>query len=580
MARKQDLSKYKSLAGFKDSGVTDIRREDDNHISLVLDTSKIASPTRKKNLANGLTKATAASDIYNSPFAATFYEGYVTGPHYQNEHEKMRLAMRYFKMDPMAGRIIELMKTLAMQGFHNQHPDQKTTTWFNQWCERVNMDKILGWIFLDYFRTGNVLVWREMGPFKQLEIDRYDYAIAAKKNTWTKKQIPLAYTVFNPLCIQVEECNGDLDKLSMVSEQILWRNNREVFSKIEQSLMDPHQDSLQRILRMRQPYEPYGHIMMERAFGALHEKNKLRQMDLSTVNSMINQLVKVTIGNNEFPAGPRQLKSLADAFKNVGKSQTIFWNHTLDIEILHPDSKILNKDKYDRVDEDIRNAFGISEILMGNGGKIPFAAAYISLKSFLANIQDARNEIKMWLKGQYEDIAEALEFDSYPEPEFDTLSLTDEVAEKGLVLQAFDRGLCSFEEAQTKLGFSAKLEKARKEKELPLIEKGVLVAPASPYHTAQQNIQQDNPNGAKPVKVDKPGDNKQAPEAKAENKSVKGLEGRPKTAGGGSYPARRKPATASDQVEFDFIASIKADPKKEVEVVSSIARETMAKLNS
>ncbi len=435
---------------------------------------------------------------------------------------------------------------------------------------------------------------------------------AAKKHRFTKQMIPGAYWVLNPLTVFVDKNSVYNENIYLNTSQITVDPtssadlNTLLIRNTPKDLMANRtgdnekayykQKDIRRILRMRQPYEPYGSVLMERAFGAIHEKNKLRQMDMSMVNSVINQIVKVTIGNDDFPATPRQLKNLADAFRNVGKSQVIFWNHTLNIEVIRPDTKVLNQEKYARVDTDIRNAFGISEVLTGSGGsKTNFATAFLSLKAFLTNLQEGRKDALRWLTPELEEIAEVMGFDSIPEASFNSLSLTDEIAEKQLIIQMIDRGIISYESAQSKLGYDPAIEMERRKAEQPLLQSGVLGIMGVPFQQAAVDKETTNTKD-KVIKNNKKEDSqsvdnqdkkevqlnrrnsqngkdpsKKVPDKNNPAKVVKGANGRPKTPNGKKMPTRTKQPKVKGQ------ASTKEDIQYEKDLVLAIAEDLIEK---
>lgn len=596
---EKDYSKLLKSKAFKNIGAQDII-PNGSSVSLLLDPNKMGSNV-KRNIASGkikgfdITQGTGQQSS-QSPFDASYFEGVTS--HFANLtiHDKMRLAMRYYKTEPLVGKIIEFMAVYTVDGFKNVHPDPKIKNFYDDWCAAVNINRVLGWISLEYFKTGNVPTWRELVPWKTGGIDLQNDALylstSAKKKSWTKKMIPGVYTILNPLTIYVDGVVGFRDSLWYIPPmndniKVEASNTSDFYDVLvrhlptelsdKQSLINGNirlsDKNIRRVLRMRMPYEPYGNVMMERAFAAIHEKNKMRQMDLTMVNSVINQIIKVTIGNNEYPASPRQLNSLANSFNNVGKSQTIFWNHTLQIEVIRPDTKVLNNEKYERVDNDIRAAFGMPAILTGeSGGRANFPIAYLSVKTMLANLIDARREILDWLVGEYKDIAEAMGFDGYPTPMFNELALTDEATEKGIIMQMLDRGIITYETAQTMLGVDPDVEEIRRAKELKLYNKG-LIGPlvGSPYNTPggmpgapatrgdtqgpKESAIQKIENQEDPQNKDETGDTKTL--KKIESKREPGLDkpvpkksgdtGRPKT-GRGNYPRTRKSA-ASDGVE-------------------------------
>lgn len=530
-------------------GVTKVE-EKGNSVSLYIDPNKAPAAVRR-NIAAGMSRMSAnASTMWNDAQYPAFFEE-TRDPQNARPHEKIRMAMKYFHTDPLVGKIIELMKTFSNDGFRNEHHDPKVKKFYDDWCDAVDMELVLGWMFLEYFRSGNVVTYRELIPVtKNFKINRLSAAPYATegeaKNKFTKKMIPGAYTVLNPMMVHVNQLNGYKDSLYVNYEQLdigsTGTQDAASFTVmgIPQDMVDMRkfkdgvpldEKNVRRVLRMRQPYEPYGSVMMERAFNALYEKNKLRQMDMSMVNSVINQIIKVTIGNDQFPATPKMIKNVAEAFQNVGKSQIIFWNHTLTVEVIRPDTKVLNEEKYFRVDGDIRSAFGISEFLTGGGSSkgINFATSYLSMKAFTSNLMEARRDISRWLRQEYADIAEAMGFDSCPNPSFNPLSLTDEIAEKQAILQMLDRGVISYESAQSRLGYDPQIELERRLKEKPLVDDGVLGVPTippevSPTLNPSPQLTVGKPKKKQPKKT-KPGGSQ--------------MDGRPPTGTGKKMPNRK-----------------------------------------
>lgn len=619
MAR-QKLNKAVGLTkDLKEIGVTDMVQKG-SRVELTIDPRKLSND-KKIKLGSGLARASAAT-LENDPFFASYFEGPNSIGNVFNPQEKMRLAMRYFAQDPLVGKIVEIMKVFSNDGFKFEHSNPKIKKFYDNWARSVDLEMILGWIFLEYYRSGNVTVWRELVPFKKssFKFSAPPYSVdgsimekadAAKKYMYTKQMIPGAYTVLNPLTVYVDRTTGYDDDLLFNTKEILIDPTSStdpdtiVLRKTPKDLLSTrrggngiplNKKNVKRILRMRQPYEPYGSIMMERAFAAIHEKNKLRQMDLSMVNSVINQIIKVTVGSDEYPATPRQLKNLADAFRNVGKSQVIFWNHTLNIEVIRPDTTVLNAEKYIRVNEDIRNAFGISEVLTGGGGsKTNFATAFLSLKAFLTNLQEGRKDVLRWLRAEMEDIAEAMQFDSIPEPSFNPLSLTDEIAEKQIIVQLIDRGIISYQSAMSRLGYDPRIEIERRKEEKPLVEEGVIGIMGMPFQ--QEVVDKETINTKKEVQNNNKKESKKTvdnydkktnqqnrnasqngknpsvkiPDKNNPMKAIKGAEGRPKTPVGKKMPGRTKTPKVKGQASEEQVNELSEE--QQTEIIMSIAEE-------
>ena len=365
--------------------------------------------------------------------------------------EDMKKAALYYHNDPLVGRTIDLMTTLSNDGFHNIAKDQEIKQWYDDWAEQVNLEEVLTWIFLEYFRSANVVTARIMEDYKPID---------GRKTTKTGK-IPSAYTVMNPLLIIPGDASGfnqrelyfDASKFDKkISSDLIGKDK--IFSKVitsSQILLNP--EYVARILRMTQPYEKYARPMIKRAVPDLYLKDKMKEMDLGVINGMINHIIQVTAGNDEFPASPNQLKKLARIFQEESRSLTVVWNHTLKIEVIRPtDPAWLNKEKYEAVNESIRSAFGISQVLVGGeggGGNTSF----LSIKGFIGNLTEARKGALRWLRKEYREIARTLKFKEVPIPVFQPLPLGDEIRERQIISVLADRGIISYRSAQKALSF-------------------------------------------------------------------------------------------------------------------------------
>lgn len=567
---KEKMEMTKALRSI---GAVEVEREN-GQITLQIDPAKIPV-SRRKRMAEGISKA-VASQAQNSPFLPEFFEG----PGNVGElgaHDSMRIAMLYFKTDPLVGKIIEVMKSMALEGFKNEDSDPKRKEWFDRWCDAVDFEQVLGWILLEWFRSGNVNIVRELVQASVIEglpietevstsvgsededgdEEGYEKAVAAKKYLYSKASVPGAYTVLNPLTVYVAGTAGDREQLvirnvdgaNFPSADYLGINitnfdTKRLKEKVKELGGVPlYKKNVSRILRQRQPYEDYGQVLMERAFAPLYVKNKMRQAELSMLNSSINRILQVTIGNNEFPATQPQLNKLVRAFINTGKSQTIFWNHTLDIKLIEPKFEPFDDKRYHVVDNDIRNAFGISEVMMGGGtGKTSPATGLISLKVFVTNMRDARVDVKRWIRLQYKDIAKAMGFNGIPEPTFSEMALTDELGEKQIIMQLLDRGVISYSTAQSVLGYDPQVELNRRKKE----HKDVVAGIFGPVQAAQAGSPYQAPKdegGKVPASSEAMGGKKNMPVPKSNKPGPEksGTEGRPQTPKGKPMPNRKSP---------------------------------------
>lgn len=390
-------------------------------------------------------------------------------------HDQMKLAMMLYQNDPIVGTVIDLMVDFACSGFENECEDPNTKKFYDDWCKEVNMDQLLEWIFLEYFRTGNVTIYKSMNDVEVVTNK------GRKSSKMSGKKYPTGYTVLNPLIVWIEgsllfnqdivaiKVNEDLKKMVNSTDpgmkSITSMFPPELISGIQNGEMtvplDP--DLVTRITRRKQPYERYATPMLHKTFEACLYKQNLRMMDISTIEGLVNQLITVTIGDKDYPATDYQLQKLAALFQTPNKAYTIFWNHTLNVTFHKPEGiETLTADKYKEVNDDILMGLGITRVLLDGQGS-NFSTAWVSILSLMQRLEMARNLVKNWLEKEYKQIAEDNNFPACPTIRFDKLSLRDDAYMKNVILSLYDRGLLSGETVLTESGYQIDVEAARKE---------------------------------------------------------------------------------------------------------------------
>jgi len=248
-------------------------------------------------------------------------------------HEIIQLAMMLYFNDPIVGTVIDLMVDICGSGFENECEDENVKKFYDNWCKQINMDEVLQWIFLEFFRTGNVTVYKSMNDVKPTKKGRKSSKLSGKK-------FPTGYTVLNPLLVKIEGSllfNSQIVSIKIPEElkRLVRKSNltdeeKELLQLIpveiikgiraNKDTISLDQKLVSRITRKKQPYERYAIPAHHRCFEPCIYKQKLRKMDISTIEGLVNQLITVTIGNDEYPATDAQLKAIAELFKTPNKA--------------------------------------------------------------------------------------------------------------------------------------------------------------------------------------------------------------------------------------------------------------------
>jgi hypothetical protein len=216
----------------------------------------------------------------------------------------------------------------------------------------------------------------------------------------------------------------------------------------------------------------------------------LRNADLSTLDGVINFILKITVGNDEFPVtSPEELEAVAKLFVTDSKAYEIVWNHTLEIERISSSDveHILGKGKYEQVNEDLTSGLSITKaIIDGTSTGDPSWA----IKGMKETIDYARRQVTKWIYKEFRLVSAAMGFDVIPSVRWNEEVLKDEILYKNIIAQLVDRRMLSYETALESLGYNFDVEKSQMESELPLVEEGIFGIHGSPFQQTSQNTQE------------------------------------------------------------------------------------------
>jgi len=532
----------------------------------------------------------AAAISRSTPFGVNFFQDDISVADGipEDATESMRLAQRYYREDPIAGKIIELMAQFSVAGFRHQLKDEKIRQFFDDWAIQVGFNQVLKQVFLEYYLSGNVYVMKTLVNFKQgegnpdfkykvdpnlqsttkaeqwritqvyenyekamaaylrdeitydqmkdIQADTRSKVMAARKHVWSKSMIPGVYTVIDPKAVTMDGAEefGLATMTYKVStklkdtiqnpttpyqKQQILTLPRDFVSQIrggnDEVLLDPN--IVSRITRMKPDYEPMAFPLMHRAFRALHMKNRLREMDSATIDTIITQMVIVKVGDKDFPAKPSHIQSLVQAWLEAMQTKTLhlFWNHAIDVIRVPVNMEILGEDKYEVWNQDIRDAFGVSPILLG---RIEGSATtgYVSVKGFIENLEQGRQDVlEQFVYPEYHGIAAAMGFQGFPEVIFQTYNLRDEEMVKKVMMGLAQGGVLSYQTVVEELGYSWAQELERMTQEAQLKDDGTIrvMAPESSPGQKEQDAEleiekqkakpkntENGPGGGRPTK--------------------------------------------------------------------------------
>jgi hypothetical protein len=484
----------------------------------------------------------------------------------EDPHEIFKRSIKYYYEGDYYGSHIDILTNFSSKGFENDIDDDSIKAFYDTWNFDVNFKQVIDWIFFDLFRVGMVRTYKIIGKYepgvsylspipgakkakgdlkamteraarihqKRLQkledklstldgrkkADRDVYQeLSAKKKVWSKGFMPIAYTVLNPLLVEIDgsllfdktkvtlKPSDELKKLLKKPVAELTEDEKLIIKLLPSDfkagveegggvVLDPL--FVGSIDYRKQPYERYPKPRGVKVFDSLEYKNSLREADLSTLDGISNYILKITVGTDAFPATDQaQLEAVAQLFNTTSKSFDVVWNHTLEVEkIVSPEIEaVLGQDKYAQVNEDISGGLAFSRALVDGITDVQQAEAGLIVKTVIEEVNYAREQVERWIYNEYRQIAEAMGFDRFPKVRWDNTVLRDIILYMSTISQLVDRRMLSYETALEQLGFDYANEFNNMENELPSVLDGVLGILGSPFQQSKTQPTQNAPTG-------------------------------------------------------------------------------------
>ena len=342
---------------------------------------------------------------------------------------------------PIFRNTIDLMTEFAISEITFSGGNKESRNFFNIWAEKVNMWQLTDMFFREYFRSGNVFIYKLFGEFPReslRKLQRMNIAEATLK-------VPLKYIILNPYDIQVlasSSFTAAIYKKRLNSFEIgaLLRPTNDEDKKIastmpelknikngNQSLeISLDSDRLVSIFYKKQDYEPLAVPMGFPVLEDINWKLELKKVDMAVSRTIQQAVLLITQGSDELgPPSQKSQEVLRKIFENGSVGRVLIADYTTKAQFIIPQiGDILDPKKYEIVDRDIR--LGLNNIIFGDD---KFANASAKMDAFFKRLEFARQEfMNKFLEPQIRDIAKTMNFKSVPVPKWKTHNFRNDSA--------------------------------------------------------------------------------------------------------------------------------------------------------
>jgi len=414
--------------------------------------------------------------------------------------------------------VIDLMGDFACQGIRLVHPNKRIEKFYRNWFEKVKGEDRSERFLNNLYKAGNIVINRQTAKVSIKVADNLyrsiaspDLIINSEEMKIEKREIPWRYTFIDPTYVDV--VGGSLS--SFVSNKTYAINMPAMLRKVinspktpeEKAVVDQLPPQLIEAAKTKKGYvldpektlvfhykkddwQVWAYPMIYAILDDINVIEKLKLADLAALDGAISNIRIFKLGSLEHKIAPTAAAAskLGDILQNNvgGGTMDIVWGP--DIELLQSNTNVhqfLGEGKYTPHLNSIYAGLGIPPTLTGTFGAGGTTNNFISLKTLTQRLEYGRKVLTAFWKHEIAMVQKAMGFKYPAKIEFDKMDLSNEDAEKALLVQLADRNLVSDEMLQRMFGFDPEMEKGRLNRENKDRENERMVPKAGPWYDPQ-----------------------------------------------------------------------------------------------
>ena len=428
----------------------------------------------------------------------------------------IKMCMQAYDKVGIIRNVIDLMGDFSSQGLTIVHPNKAIERFYRKWFDSVDglgrSERFLNYLY----RCGNVIVKRRtarVNKRKEQELKRSSAApdMDIEKLKITKREIPWKYDFLNPLAVDIKNqaglFTGDIEYVLKVS-----KNTASSLLTTYQGRTGPNSALPQDIIsRFKQGDREI--VLDKDKLGVFHYKKddwnlwanpmiyailddiimleKMKLADIAALDGAISNVRLWTIGDLDHKIIPTKaaINKLRDILaSNVGGgTMDLVWGPEIDFKESNSQVyKFLGAEKYQPVLTSVYAGLGIPPTLTGASHAGGYSNNYVSLKTLIERLEYGRQILKEFWQGEIERVQKAMGFRFPAQIHFDSIILSDEAAQKQLLVQLADRDIISHETLLERFREIPGIEKIRvRREERQRVNDALSPNKAGPYHNPQ-----------------------------------------------------------------------------------------------
>ena len=336
--------------------------------------------------------------------------------------------------------------------------NDKTRKFFGNWYNKIGGHGFADKFFREWFRSGNVLMYRFDGDIVTDILQQIKTIYGAQSSITSKLKIPVRYVILNPAYLRSEygmnlstaancfylvltyyECQRLRNPVSQ--EDIDLRNSlpKEAVDQINkgsQALFPLDPLNTHAIFCKKQDYEPFAVPMFFPVLTDLDLKLTFKGVEKILARTVEYVILLIKVGTEDNP-NPAALSAMQELMTNETLGRVLVADGTTDMEFIIPDlNKVLGPEKYQQVNEDIAN--GLMNIFASDE---KFSSTSIKIKVFMERLNESRRAFLDFINGEIKRISQDLGFKSFPHAEMAQIDINDANLFQKVVIQLGQLGI-------------------------------------------------------------------------------------------------------------------------------------------
>jgi hypothetical protein len=364
---------------------------------------------------------------------------------------------------------IDLMTEFSCSPIYFTGGNEQSRKFFQAWGDRVNLWRLQDMFFREFFRSGNVFLYKLNAQFTKQDMRVLTDLITTEARTG---EIPVRYIILNPADIQAIGSasfitpqyvkvlndfemqvltNPDNDQDKELAQRVKNVKDLKNTSSITQSNqymvfeLDP--ERFVPVFYKKQDYEPFSVPMGFPVLEDINWKQELKNMDMAISRTIQQAVLLVTMGNDEVGMPTKeQIGTLRKIFENESVGRILVTDYTTNIKFIIPEiSNILDPKKYEVVDRDIR--YGLNNVLFGEE---KYANTNTKIEVFLSRLKHARETfMNDFLLPEMKKIGKNLGFKNLPVARFKDADFKNDMNLTRIYSRLIELGVLTPEEGVT-----------------------------------------------------------------------------------------------------------------------------------